>query len=81
MAVLDLISDARTGKLSHTKLWGNLANATATGMFVYQGVTAQLTPAIWLAYLGTVGGYVAVLRGISAWRDVATANNQPEQSQ
>lgn len=67
MALRDLITGV-DGKLSHTKLWPNVASAVATGMFVYVGVKGQLTFDVWLAYLGCVGGYSAVIQAIGVWR-------------
>lgn len=69
MRLSELISNPDSGRLSHTKLWANVACATATGMFVFQGVKAALTAETWLIYLGLVGGYSAALRLIAAWRD------------
>lgn len=67
MALRDLIA-GNDGKLSHSKLWPNVASAVATGMFIYQGIAHTLTFDIWLAYLGCVGGYSAVIQAIGAWR-------------
>ncbi|PVX80037.1 hypothetical protein [Paraburkholderia unamae] len=67
MAILDLVKGA-DGKLSHAKLWPNVASATATAMFVFQGLTHQLTFDIWLVYLGCVGGYSAIIQALGAWR-------------
>ncbi|HZZ04623.1 hypothetical protein [Paraburkholderia sp.] len=66
MALRDLITGV-DGKLSHAKLWPNVASAVATGMFVYQGVTRQLTFDTWLIYLGCVGGYSAIIQALGAW--------------
>ncbi|MXR36726.1 hypothetical protein [Craterilacuibacter sinensis] len=68
MRLSDLISNPDTGRMSHTKLWANVACATATGMFVYQGMHNTLSTDTWLIYLGLVGGYAAALRLIAAWR-------------
>ncbi len=67
MALRDLITGV-DGKLSHAKLWPNVASATATGMFIYQGITRQLTFDTWLIYLGCVGGYSAIIQALGAWR-------------
>jgi hypothetical protein len=68
MALRDLIA-GNDGKLSHSKLWPNVASAVSTGMFIYQGITGRLTFDVWLAYLGCVGGYSAVIQAIGAWRN------------
>ena len=67
MALRDLVVGI-DGRLSHSKLWPNVASLTATGMFIYQGLTHQLTFEVWLVYLGCVGGYSAVIQAIGAWR-------------
>ncbi|WP_432719866.1 hypothetical protein R0381_003631 [Jeongeupia wiesaeckerbachi] len=76
MRVLELISNADTGRLSHTKLWANVACAASTGMFVYQGVKDTLSVDTWLVYLGLVGGYVAALRLIEALRGKRAADQE-----
>ncbi|WP_375591733.1 hypothetical protein [Chitiniphilus eburneus] len=69
MRLSDLITNAETGRLSHTKLWPNVACAVATGMYIYLGATDRLTPDIWLIYLGIVGGYTAAMRWITRPRN------------
>ncbi|GHD63803.1 hypothetical protein [Jeongeupia chitinilytica] len=73
MKILELISNPDTGRLSHTKLWANVACAASTGVFIYQGIKGTLTVEAWAVYLGLVGGYVAALRYIAALREKATA--------
>ena len=68
MPLRDLIANPRSQRLSHSKLWANIACAAATGLFVYQGVHDMLLPETWLIYLGLVGGYATALRLIAAWR-------------
>lgn len=58
----DLVTDANTGRLSHTKLWPNVANLVATVLFIRAGWLNQLTTEVWWAYLGCVGGYTAIMR-------------------
>ncbi|WP_175895702.1 hypothetical protein [Burkholderia cepacia] len=67
MHISDLIT-GQDGKLSHAKLWPNVAAGVATGMFIYQGYRNQLTFDTWLIYLGCVGGYSAVVQAIGAYR-------------
>lgn len=55
------------GKLSHTKLWPNVASAVATVVFVYKGFHGTLTAEEWYAYLGGVGGYSVIIQGIRAF--------------
>ncbi|WP_043617933.1 hypothetical protein [Chromobacterium violaceum] len=75
MGLTDLIQNPATGRLSHSKLWANVACAAATGMFVYQGVAGTLTADVWLIYLGVVGGYSAARSWIATKRDSKEVNN------
>lgn len=59
MAMRDLICDHVTGHVSHTKLWANIAYATATVVFAHIGW--QATPSdglsmLFFVYLATIGG-------------------------
>jgi hypothetical protein len=54
------------GNLSHTKLWANIACASATAVFIKIGWTGTMQADVMLTYLGSVGGYSAVLRLIAA---------------
>lgn len=60
MAVLDIIRNPATGKVSHSKLWANIACAAGTYKFV---VLADPSAEVWAVYLGIVGGY-AVARSL-----------------
>lgn len=75
MRLADLFTNPATGRLSHSKLWANVACATATGMFVYQGVAGQLASETWLIYLGVVGGYSAARSWIATKRDSKEATD------
>ncbi|TCP09259.1 hypothetical protein EV683_12929 [Crenobacter luteus] len=75
MRLADLFTNPASGRLSHSKLWANVACATATGMFVYQGVAGALTAEVWLIYLGVVGGYSAARSWIASRRDSKEASN------
>lgn len=75
MTLSELFTNPATGRLSHSKLWANVACATATGMFVYQGMAGQLTTDTWLVYLGVVGGYSAARSWIATNRDSKEAGN------
>lgn len=66
--LLELVTDEQTGRLSHTKLWPNVANTVATILFVRLGWQDQLTVEVWWAYLCSVGGYTAVMRLAQALR-------------
>lgn len=62
---MDLITDAGTNQVSHTKLWNNIANATATGSFIYEVYKNQDSEWLWLIYLGVVGGSALVSKLLS----------------
>lgn len=65
MKLSDLVQDAGTGQLSHTKLWANIAYAAATVAFVKQAWAGTLTGEIWLFYLGVVGAHGTLSKLIS----------------
>lgn len=50
----ELITDTN-GSLSHTKLWANIANFTATYTFIYSVYRYPLTPELLAAYVASVG--------------------------
>lgn len=68
MKILDLITNPQTGRLSHTRLWANVASLIASVQFVRLNTTDWQ---LWLVYLGCVGGY-AVARYL-----IAQGNNAP----
>lgn len=59
MRILELITDAGTGQISHTKLWTNIAYFCATLAFMHVTLfaTNPADPEIWLIYLGIVGAH------------------------
>jgi hypothetical protein len=65
MQLSDLVRDAGTGQLSHTKVWANIAYAAATVAFLRQAWDGTLTADIWLWYLGVVGTHSAISKLIS----------------
>ncbi|WP_046158007.1 hypothetical protein [Chromobacterium vaccinii] len=69
MRLADLLRHPRSRRLSHSRLWANIACAAATIMFLVNGWRGTLTADIWLIYMGVVGGYSATLRLIAAYRD------------
>ena len=60
MAVLDIIRNPATGKVSHSKLWANIACAAGTYKFL---ILPDPSVEVWAVYLGIVGGY-AVARSL-----------------
>lgn len=57
-----LITNPATGKISHSKLWANVAAGAATYKFIALPV---LDADIWIAYLGLVGGYAVARKWLS----------------
>ena len=65
MRLADLITDAGTGMVSHTKVWSNIAYATATGAFVYMSYAGTASADIWLIYLASIGASATVSKLLS----------------
>lgn len=65
MAILDIIRNPATGRVSHSKLWANVACAAATYKFV---VAPDAPSEIWAVYLGVVGGYAVARSYVSVQR-------------
>lgn len=65
MRLSDLITDAGTGQLSHTKLWANVAYAAATWAIINAAVMAELSPDLLLIYLGIVGASATASKFLS----------------
>lgn len=66
--LLELFTNPQTNRLSHTRLWANVASCIATIQFVRLNTDDWQ---LWLVYLGCVGGY-AVARRFLAVRDGKT---------
>lgn len=64
----DLFCNPVTGKLSHCKLWANIASGVATYKFIN---LPEPSYEIWMVYLGIVGGYAVARRFIAAKQQVA----------
>ena len=64
--LIDLITDAGTGQISHTKIWTNIAYAVFT-YAILSMVVSQNPPSIemWLLYLGIVGGHNLLSKAVS----------------
>lgn len=63
--LLEFFTNPDSGRLSHTRLWANVASFVATVQFVRLNTDDW---ELWLVYLGSVGGY-AVARKFLASRD------------
>ena len=60
MRILDIFKNPATGKMSHSKLWANVACAAGTYKFL---ILPNPSVEVWAVYLGIVGGY-AVARSL-----------------
>lgn len=58
-----LVSNPATGKISHTKLWANVAAAAMTYKF---SLSPDAPEWLWWAYGAMVGGYALIKRSIAA---------------
>ena len=65
MRLANLITDAGTGMVSHTKVWSNIAYAAATGAFVYMSYAGTASADIWLIYLASIGASATVSKLLS----------------
>ena len=65
MSPLDLIRDAGTGQLSHTKLWANVAYAATTVAIVKSAWAGTLTADLLWPYLVVVGASTAASKLLS----------------
>lgn len=60
MRIFDIFKNPATGKVSHSKLWANVACAAGTYKFL---ILPDPSVEVWAVYLGIVGGY-AVARSL-----------------
>ena len=72
MAVLDIIRNPATGKVSHSKFWANIACGAATYKFI---VAPDVPSEIWAVYLGVVGGYAVARSWVSVKRQEVEAEH------
>lgn len=70
MALRELV-EGIDGKLSHTKLWPNIASAAATVIFLYQGFRDKLTLDTWIVYLVCVGGYSVLITALAVFKGIS----------
>jgi len=56
MSLYDLLT-GKDGRISHVKMWANVACATASGVIIHQEYKGLLSWDIFALYLGTVGVY------------------------
>jgi hypothetical protein len=61
----DLVTNERTGRISHTKVWSNVAYAVATAVVLLQAIADTLDPDMLLIYLAIVGAAEVASKFIS----------------
>lgn len=61
----DLITDSATGQISHTKLWANVAYASATGVLITADSSSAIFPEVFFIYLGVVGASATASKFLS----------------
>jgi len=59
LSLKDLLT-GKDGRISHVKLWANVASLTATGVVIWYAWRGSLTWDMFGLYLATVGGYYTV---------------------
>jgi hypothetical protein len=66
MTLSDLVVDSQDpNRISHTKLWSNIAYAAATAVFIVQAWKGTLQPDVWFIYLGIVGTHTTASKFLS----------------
>lgn len=65
MNFADLVTDAGTGQLSHTKIWANVGYFVATVAFAWLNYQGKADAEIWLIYLGVIAGHSAASKALS----------------
>ena len=61
----DIVRNPATGRISHSKLWANIACAAGTVKFV---MLPDPSAEVWAVYLGMVGGYAVARSFVSVKR-------------
>ena len=65
MRIFDIFKNPATGKVSHSKLWANVACAAGTYKFL---ILPNPSVEVWAVYLGIVGGYAVARSFVSVKR-------------
>jgi hypothetical protein len=60
-----IASEADVTRVSHTKVWSNVAYLAATVVFILQAYKGSLTSDVWFIYLGIVGAHTAASKAMS----------------
>ncbi len=61
----DLYTNPATGRVSHSKVWSNIAYVVATFVIILLAVRDKLTADMFLIYLGGTSGTNLLSKGIS----------------
>jgi hypothetical protein len=73
--VMDLVTDATTGRLRETAVWSNIGKLSMTWAFCHTIVMGVTSEWLWLAYGGIVVAHEASARFFNQ-RQQAMENNQ-----
>lgn len=76
MGIFDIFKNPATGKVSHSKLWANVACAAGTYKFL---ILPDPSAEIWAVYLGIVGGYAVARSLVSVKRQEVETEAEREQ--
>ena len=77
MGIFDIFKNPATGRVSHSKLWANVACAAGTYKFL---ILPDPSVEVWAVYLGIVGGYAVARSLVSVKRqEVETAAERGQQ--
>ena len=75
MGIFDIFKNPATGKVSHSKLWANVACAAGTYKFL---ILPDPSAEIWAVYLGIVGGYAVARSLVSVKRQEVESDHARE---
>ena len=75
MGIFDIFKNPATGKVSHSKLWANVACAAGTYKFL---ILPDPSAEIWAIYLGIVGGYAVARSLVSVKRQEVESDHARE---
>lgn len=76
MRIFDIFKNPATGKVSHSKLWANVACAAGTYKFL---ILPDPSVEVWAVYLGIVGGYAVARSLVSVKRQEVETEAEREQ--
>jgi hypothetical protein len=65
MKFVDSLITAHNGKVSHTRLWSNVAYSVATGIVIYLTINDKLTHEYFFTYLAVVACHASASKLIA----------------